>query len=96
MTEAEVRALFGGPPQYRNTVKGLVRDPESFITNSDLATQTQEGHRDYQFCEWIVPHWGGTSYVSVVFDGDVVACRCMTVAPPRAWDRIRMRLERLF
>jgi hypothetical protein len=41
MTEAEVRLLFGGPPQYRNTVKGLVRDPESFITNSDLATQTQ-------------------------------------------------------
>jgi hypothetical protein len=93
MTEPEVAALLGGPPDSRAVTKGAVKGPESFITNSDPAIQAREGHRDYTFCEWVVPHWHGTSYVAVVFDGDVVACRYMEVAPPGLWDRVRMRLE---
>jgi hypothetical protein len=95
MTEPEVQALLGRPPQSRTVVRGLVKDPERFVTNSDPGVQARDGHRDYMFCEWVVPHWDGTSYVAVVFDGDEVVCRYLTVAPPGLWDRVRMRLERL-
>jgi hypothetical protein len=96
MTEAEVRTLLGGPPQSRAATKGLVRGPDSFITNSDPAIQARHSHRDYMFCEWVVPHWRGTSYVAVVFDGDVVVCRYLEVAPPSGWDRVRIAVSRLF
>jgi len=95
MTQAEVRSLLGGPPQLTSVEKGLVRNSETFITNSDPAAQARDGHRDYTFCEWTVSHWQSASYVAVVFDGDSVVCRYLTVAPPGFWDNLRRYLSRL-
>jgi hypothetical protein len=96
MTGADVSAILGGLPQSRSVVKGRVQGPESFITNSDPGVQTRDGHRDYEFCEWVISHWGGTSYVAVVVDGDKVVCRYLTVGPPSFWDKLRMHVGQLF
>jgi hypothetical protein len=91
MTEAEVRALLGGSPQSRAVTKGAVLGPDNF-SNSPVIHARQR-FRNYTFCECVVPHWQGTSYMAVVFDGDAVACRYLTVASPSAWDRVRAALE---
>jgi hypothetical protein len=72
MTEAELRRLLGGRPDYCAEEMGRVVDAGNFVINGGPSAASREGYRVYRRLQWSSPE----TTICVVLDATGrVACR---------------------